>query len=251
MSRLPPGGGGKLFTAALLAIAGPGLAIYAFATAGDAVSDNAAMWTRIAGAVLGAFFLFIAYVLYRKVVPPKARHLKVTLSAIEARRGDTVDARLEVTRAGSEEIELGLVCTEYYDVEKTSYSSNSGSTRYRDTEDAVAHEEWRPASPRRSSRRSRARRRRRSASPRTPTPRLSAGWRPTASPPASPDGPRRVRAWAQTLCPPGAWRNAPGQYWRVSPTRRLLRRRPRRRLAPAATRRSPARPAGPRRSPRR
>ena len=40
--------------------------IYAFATAGDAVSDNAAMWTRIAGAVLGAFFLFIAYVLYRK-----------------------------------------------------------------------------------------------------------------------------------------------------------------------------------------
>jgi hypothetical protein len=147
MSGLPPGGGGKLISAALLAIAGPGLAIYAFATAGDAVSDNAAMWTRIGGAALGAFFLFIAYVLYRKVVPPKARHLKVTLSATEARRGDTIDARLEVTRAGNEEIELGLVCTEYYDVEKTSYSSNSGSTRYRDTEDAIAHEEWRPASP--------------------------------------------------------------------------------------------------------
>ena len=147
MKRLPPGGGGKLFTAALLAIAGPGLAIYAFATAGDAVSDNAAMWTRIAGAALGAFFLIIAYVLFRKVVPPKARHLKITLSADQARRGDTIDARLEVTRAGDDEIELGLVCTEYYDVEKTSYSSNSGSTRYRDTEDAIAHEEWRPASP--------------------------------------------------------------------------------------------------------
>ena len=147
MRDLPPGGGGKLFSAALLALAGPGLAIYAFAIAGDAVSDNAATWTRIGGAALGAFFLAIAYVLYRKVIPPKARHLKVTLSTTQARRGDTVDARLEVTRAGDDEIEIGLVCTEYYDVEKTSYSSNGGTSHYRDTDDAIAHEEWRPASP--------------------------------------------------------------------------------------------------------
>ena len=116
MRKMPPGGGTKLFTAALLAIAGPRLAIYAFATAGDSVSDNAAMWTRIAGAALGAFFLLIAYVLFRKVVPPKARHLQVTLPGAEGRRGDTLDARLEVKRAGNDPIELGLVCTEYYDV---------------------------------------------------------------------------------------------------------------------------------------
>jgi len=144
MKRLPPGSGGKLFTAALFAIAGPGLAIYAFATAKDAVSDNAAMWTRIAGAVLGAFFLLVAYVIFRKVFPPKARHLKVRLSGAEARRGGTIDARLEVSRASGDPIELGLVCTEYYDVEKTNYSSNSGSTTYRDTDDAIAYEDWRP-----------------------------------------------------------------------------------------------------------
>jgi hypothetical protein len=147
MSGLPPGGGGKLFSAALLVIAAVGLAIYAFVAAGDAVSDSAATWTRAAGVVLPLVFLAIAYVLFRKVVPPKARHLKVTLSAGQARRGDSIDARLEVTRAGDDEIEIGLVCTEYYDVEKTSYSSNSGTRHYRDTDDAIAHEEWRPASP--------------------------------------------------------------------------------------------------------
>ena len=147
MRSLPPGGGGKLVTAALLVIAAVGLAVYAFVSSGDAVSDSAARWTKVAGVVLPLFFLLIAYVLYRKVIPPKARHLKVTLSATQARRGDSIDARLEVTRAGDDEIEIGLVCTEYYDVEKTSYSSNGGTSHYRDTEDAIAHEDWRPASP--------------------------------------------------------------------------------------------------------
>jgi hypothetical protein len=146
MRGLPPGGGGKLFSAALLVIGGVGLAIYAFVSAGDAVSDSAARWTKVAGVVVPLVFLAIAYVLFRKVVPPKARHLKVTLSAAQARRGDTIDARVEVTRAGDDPIEIGLVCTEYYDVQKTTHSSN-GSSQYRDTEDAIAHEEWRPASP--------------------------------------------------------------------------------------------------------
>jgi hypothetical protein len=150
MKRLPPGGGGKLFSAALLVIAAVGLAIYAFAAAGDAVDESAAKWTKVAGVVLPLFFLLIAYVLFRKVIPPKARHLKVTLSSNQARRGDTVDARLEVTRAGNDEIELGLVCTEYYDVEKTSHSSSGGTSHDRDTDDAIAHEEWRPASPNQS-----------------------------------------------------------------------------------------------------
>jgi hypothetical protein len=142
--RLPPGSGIRLFTAALFAIAGPGLGVYAFIAAQDAVSDSAATWTRAAGVVLGGFFLFAAYILARTVFPPKARHLKVTLSAPQARRGGPVDARLEVMRAGDDPIELGLVCTEYYDVEKTQYNSNSGSSTYRDTDQAVAFEDWRP-----------------------------------------------------------------------------------------------------------
>ena len=147
--KLPPGGAGKLFTAALLAIAGPALAIYGFATADEAVDDTAAAWTKGAAVFFLVSFLLVAWVLYRKVFPPKARHLKVTLSATEVRRGDTIDARLEIGRRGrgDEEVEFGLVCTEYYDVEKTTYNSSGGSSRYRDTEDAIAYEEWRPVAP--------------------------------------------------------------------------------------------------------
>jgi hypothetical protein len=138
-----------LFIAALLVIAGLGLAIYAFATADEAVDDTAATWTRGAGVFFLLFFLLFAWVLYRKVFPPKARGLKVTVAATEVRRGGTIDARLEIAHAGrsDDEIEFGLVCTEYYDIEKTSYSSNGGTTRYRDTADAIAYEDWRPVSP--------------------------------------------------------------------------------------------------------
>lgn len=149
MRSLSPGGGGKLFSAALLVVGGVGLAIYAWVSAGDAVSDSAARWTKVAGVVLPLFFVLIAYVLFRKVIPPKARHLKVTLSSGQANRGDSIDARLEVLRAGDDPIEIGLVCTEYYDVQKTSQTSN-GSSQYRDTEDAIAHEEWQPVSPNQS-----------------------------------------------------------------------------------------------------
>lgn len=147
--RLPPGAGGKLFTAAALVVAGVGLAIYAFATADEAVDDAAATWTKGAGVFFLGFFFLIAWVLYRKVFPPKARGLEVTLSATEVRRGGTVDARLEIAHAGrrDDEIEFGLVCTEYYDIEKTSHSSNGGTHHYRDTDDAIAYADWRPVSP--------------------------------------------------------------------------------------------------------
>ena len=140
--RLPPGGGWKLFYAASAAIGGLGLGTYAIVTADEAVDENAANWTRGFGVFLIVVCLLGAWVLYRKVFPPKARHLKVTLSAPEAHRGGVIDARLEVTRATDDPIELGLVCTEYYDEERTTTNSNGVPSTARVTAEAVAHEDW-------------------------------------------------------------------------------------------------------------
>jgi hypothetical protein len=146
---LPKGSAAKLVMAGVFAIVGPGLAIFAFVAAGDAVSDSAANWTRVAGVAFGALFVFLAYVLVRQVFPPKAHSLTIALSSHEVRRGGTIDARLEIAQAaqGDGEIDFGLVCTEYYDVEKTHYDPNGYDARHRHTEDAIAYQDWRTVSP--------------------------------------------------------------------------------------------------------
>jgi hypothetical protein len=68
--------------------------------------------------------------------------LEVRVDRAEARRGDEIDAVVVVSepeRLG--EIEVSLVCTEYYD-EETHSSSEGGSTRTTST--AVAYESWQP-----------------------------------------------------------------------------------------------------------
>ena len=147
LKRLPPGGGGKLFAAVLLVLGAIAIVIYAIATAGDAVSQSAEITANVFAGLFALGMLVFAYVLVRKVFPPSAKHLRVTVSADDVRRGGTIDVRLELLDAGDtdEDIQLGLVCTEYYDFEKTTYSSN-GSRRSRDTADAIAYEDWRAAS---------------------------------------------------------------------------------------------------------
>ena len=66
--------------------------------------------------------------------------LQVGVTNEQARRGEEVDAL--VTISGQDEVgevEVGLVCTEYYDV----YES-WGQHGSRETSDAIAHEEWLP-----------------------------------------------------------------------------------------------------------
>src|SRR4051794_40945864 len=112
--RLPPGGGGKLFSAALFALGALAIVVYAIATAGDAVSQSAEITADVFAGLFALFLLGIAYIIYRQVFPPRAKHLEVTVSAAEVRRGGAVDARLEIGKTGdaSAPIELGLICTE-------------------------------------------------------------------------------------------------------------------------------------------
>jgi hypothetical protein len=139
---LPPGGGTKLLVAAFFALGAVALAIYAFASRGSAVNHSAKVAVTVVGVVLPLFFLAGAYALFRMVYPPSARGVTLTVTASEVRRGSDVEARLEMAnpdKVGGK-LELGLVCTEYYDIQT---SNGKGGTQ-RTTSLAAAHEDWRP-----------------------------------------------------------------------------------------------------------
>lgn len=86
--------------------------------------------------------VFGAYGLYRVVFPPPARHLRLDVENPDVARGGEVVARLEHARPdkASDRLELGLVCTEFYDVRKS--NGRGGSNRV--TSQVVAFEDWRP-----------------------------------------------------------------------------------------------------------
>src|SRR6476469_9913663 len=117
--RLPPGAGIRIFSAAILVATGVGLGIYAFTQRGSAVNHGAKVAVTVVGIVLPLFFLVIAYGILRTVFPPSMRGVTVTLSGADLRRGSPVDVTLEVHRPGklAARLQLGLVCTEFYDVE--------------------------------------------------------------------------------------------------------------------------------------
>ena len=61
----------------------------------------------------------------------------------EVRRGDELQVRVTVSRPEQlGDVELGLVCTELYDVETASGGDDGGTSR--STSTAVAHELWQP-----------------------------------------------------------------------------------------------------------
>jgi hypothetical protein len=137
---LPPGGGTKLFVAALLFVGGIAVAIYAFAGRSGAVDATARTVLTVFGIVFAVVFAALAYGLFRAVFPPKARHVKVEVERTDFKRGEDVVVRVEVASRASEKLELGLVCTEYYDERR---SDGRGGTN-RATAQAVAFEDWRP-----------------------------------------------------------------------------------------------------------
>jgi hypothetical protein len=68
--------------------------------------------------------------------------VKVEVERPDLKRGDDVVVRLEVGERASEKLELGLLCTEYYDEKKTDGKGNT----HRATSEAVAFADWRPQS---------------------------------------------------------------------------------------------------------
>jgi hypothetical protein len=139
---LPPGGGLRIFMAALLAAGGIALCIYAFAQRGEAVNHGAKVAVTIVGIALPLFFLAAAYGIVRTVIAPKMRGVTLAPSSSELRRGSNVDLRVEVANPDRMvgRLELGLVCTEFYDVETTDARGNSSRT----TRQVDAHTDWRP-----------------------------------------------------------------------------------------------------------
>jgi hypothetical protein len=139
---LPPGGGLRIFTAALLVAGGIGLAIYAFAQRDTAVNHGAKVGVTIVGIALPLFFLAAAYGIVRTVFPPKVRGVTLTPSGADLRRGSAVDIRVECASPDrmAGQLEFGLVCTEFYDVETTDARGNSS----RSTRQVDAHTDWRP-----------------------------------------------------------------------------------------------------------
>src|SRR3954452_1037702 len=142
-SGLPPGGGMKLFVAALFLLGGIGVAIYAFASRSGAVNDNARTAVTIFGIAFALVLAAAAYGLFRSVFPPKARHVKVEVELTDLKRGEDVVVRVEVAERASDKLELGLVCNEYYDERRP--DGRGGSNRV--TVQATAFEDWRPQTP--------------------------------------------------------------------------------------------------------
>jgi hypothetical protein len=73
------------------------------------------------------------------------RGLEVTTSDQPVRRGGEVEALVTVSNASKlGNIEVGVVCTEYYDEEDTTRDSDGTTTTSRSTSDEIAHESWSP-----------------------------------------------------------------------------------------------------------
>lgn len=123
-----------------------GGAILLFTTASHAKSPSGA---RAGGGVFAGCALIMALLLlwlWRRRHPRQARYLELIVEPVEARRGQTVSATLQISDAEKlgEKLELGLVCTEYYDAKQTVYTEN-GSNEQRVTRSVEAFGRWNKA----------------------------------------------------------------------------------------------------------
>ena len=91
--------------------------------------------------VVGLGLVALAWYLYRKVRPAVPRHLRLEVSAEEARRAEPLQARLAIDRQPSAgvRLELALVCTERYDIEQRVTNPNGSDYNQRVTKTEELH----------------------------------------------------------------------------------------------------------------
>ena len=71
------------------------------------------------------------------------RGLQVATGDQPARRGGEVEALVTISNAGKlGDLEVGVVCTEYYDEQETTREANGATSVSRSTSDEVVHESW-------------------------------------------------------------------------------------------------------------
>ena len=94
----------------------------------------------------GLLFLYAAYAIWRQGKPRVAEQVELRTSATELARGDTVHAtaRLLEPLEGDGRVEVGLVCTEWWDVWEDRQTADNERDRARHTNEAVAFEQWQP-----------------------------------------------------------------------------------------------------------
>ncbi len=122
-----------------LALFFAGLGIYGGAHPGK--SSPAVFYGVFGGMAL--LTLLLAWFILSRGRPKRAVGFEVSASPVELRRGDTVTADLRINDAGKldGELEVGLVCTEYYDV-KREVATQDGTSTQRVTQSVTAHERW-------------------------------------------------------------------------------------------------------------
>ena len=102
--------------------------------------------SRVGAAVFvgcASLLLLVGIYVWRRGHPRQARHLRLQVDSLELKRGDTVNATLVVLdreRLG-ESLELGLVCTEFYD-QRTQVASQYGTQTRRVTRSVEAFASW-------------------------------------------------------------------------------------------------------------
>jgi hypothetical protein len=137
---------GTWFALALLTLMAAflfGIAVWELGWQPGGVSSGTAAGVAAFMSALGALVLGLAWYAWRKVRPPKLKHVRLSVTPTELRRGGRVQATVELSgspRAGAE-LELALVCTERYDVKKRVINPNGADYDQRVTRSEDVHRE--------------------------------------------------------------------------------------------------------------
>lgn len=103
------------------------------------------LWFAVVG--VAALVVGIPYGGYRLISRARrtvAEHLHLEISPAALTRGETVKARLRIDGPPGDDVEVGLVCTAWYD-EMTEHRHEGRTRRRRTITQAEAYGEWKPA----------------------------------------------------------------------------------------------------------
>lgn len=104
------------------------------------------LWGGIFFGGSGLFIAAVSYLQYRSQRPARLRRrvggVSLAVDREDVRRGEQLSATLSL-HARAEDLQLGLVCVERYDLESRAYTK-AGQITIRQTKEATAYERWQP-----------------------------------------------------------------------------------------------------------
>jgi hypothetical protein len=97
---------------------------------------------------MGLFCAWVAYSQYRKFRPrphARMRGMNLAVDRDDERRGETISVTIDHT-ATTEDLEVGLVCVELFDLKATA-NTRAGIVYVRETNQKIAYEQWQAVEP--------------------------------------------------------------------------------------------------------